>query len=227
MIVTDDARRESGVERQRDQFSRRFWTAVFRMRVLYETEASCHRPEDVSSSLRDLPTLKESSATLRPGLHTPSTRTEGPLVRDDAEVAPVLSLPLSLPFSLLCSVSLSLLVRLSLSLPVFSDPSPTLFAAVPVISSLARVEDSTSPRAPALLLWRSVRFENSQFRCFEGSFRKLPRDNNIPRRSGDSSSVYAFQSRLSWQLIASAHLLDDEIRRHVITFLPVTRLSGI
>lgn len=49
------------------------------MHVLYETEASCHCPEDVSSSLRGLPTLKESSATPRPGLHTPSTRTEGPL----------------------------------------------------------------------------------------------------------------------------------------------------
>lgn len=74
-----------------------------------------------------------------PGLHTPSTRTEGPLVRDDAEA---FSLPISLTLS----------VRLSLSFPVFFGPSPTLLAAVPVISSLARVEDSTSPRAPALLL---------------------------------------------------------------------------
>lgn len=65
------------------------------MHVLYETEASCHRPEDVFSSLRGLPTLKELSATLRPGLHTPSTRTEGPLVRDDAEAARVLYLSFS------------------------------------------------------------------------------------------------------------------------------------
>lgn len=189
MIVTDDVRRESTIEQQRDRFSWRSWTAVFRMRVLYETEAFCHRLEDVSSSLRGLPTLKELSATLRPGLHTPSTQMEGPLVRDDAEVALVLSLPLSFFLPSLLSLSLSPFVCLSLSLPVFSGPSPTLFAAVPVISSLARVEDSTSPRAPALLLWRSVRFENSQFRCFEGSFRKLPRDNNILRRSSNSSRV--------------------------------------
>lgn len=155
--------------------------AVLRMHVLYETKASCHRPEDVLSSLHGLPTLKELSATLRPGLHTPSTRTEGPLVRDDAEAAPVLYLSLSLFFFL----------ALSLSLSVFSGPSPTLLAAVPVISSLARVENSSSPRAPALLLWRSVRFESSQFCCFEGVFRKLPRDNNIPRRSGNSSNVCA------------------------------------
>lgn len=41
--------------------------------------------------MRGLPTLKELSArTLRPGLRTPSNRTEGPLARDDAEAAPVL-----------------------------------------------------------------------------------------------------------------------------------------
>lgn len=124
--------------------------AALRMHVLYETKAFCHRPEDVLSSLRGLPTLKELSAT-PPGLHTPSTRTEEPLVRDDAEAAPVLYLSLSPSFSSLF-LSRSLRVRLSLSLPVFSGPSPTLLAAVPVISSLARVENSSSPRAPALLL---------------------------------------------------------------------------
>lgn len=85
--------------------------AVLRMHVLYETEASCHRPEDVFSSLRGLPTLKELSATLRPGLHTPSTRTEGPLVRDAAEAA----LVLYLPFSVFLALSLSLSPRLPFS----------------------------------------------------------------------------------------------------------------
>lgn len=108
MIVTDDVRRESTIEQQRDRFSWRSWTAVFRMRVLYETEAFCHRLEDVSSSLRGLPTLKELSATLRPGLHTPSTQMEGPLVRDDAEVALVLFLPLSFFLPSLLSFSFSL-----------------------------------------------------------------------------------------------------------------------
>lgn len=116
---------------------------------MHETEAFCHRPEDVFSSLRGLPTLKELSATLRPGLHTPSTRTEEPFVRDDAEAA-VLSLPFS-SFSSL-SLSLSLSPRSPFSFSVFSGPSPTLLAAVPVISSLARVENSSLPRAPALLL---------------------------------------------------------------------------
>lgn len=81
------------------------------MHVLYETEASCHRPEDVFSSLRGLPTLKELSATLRPGLHTPSTRTERPLVRDAAEAA----LVLYLPFSVFLALSLSLSPRLPFS----------------------------------------------------------------------------------------------------------------
>lgn len=81
------------------------------MHVLYETEASCHRPEDVFSSLRGLPTLKELSATLRPGLHTPSTRTERPLVRDAAEAA----LVLYLPFSVFLAPSLSLSPRLPFS----------------------------------------------------------------------------------------------------------------
>lgn len=85
--------------------------AVLRMHVLYETEASCHRPEDVFSSLRGLPTLKELSATLRPGLHTPSTRTERPLVRDAAEAA----LVLYLPFSVFLAPSLSLSPRLPFS----------------------------------------------------------------------------------------------------------------
>lgn len=85
--------------------------AVLRMHVLYETEASCHRPEDVFSSLRGLPTLKELSATLRPGLHTPSTRTERPLVRDAAEAA----LVLYLPFSVFLALSLSLSPRLPFS----------------------------------------------------------------------------------------------------------------
>lgn len=113
------------------------------MHVLHETEASCHRPEDVSSSLRGLPTLKELSATLHPGLRTPNTRTEGPLVRDDAA-----SRPLAPRLSPLPSRSLSRPARgfLLLSLPSSSA------AAVPVISGLARVENSSSPRAPALLL---------------------------------------------------------------------------
>lgn len=123
------------------------------MHVLFETETSCHRPGDVSTSLRGLPTLKELSATLRPGLRTPSTRTEEPLVRDDAEAAPVLYLR-PLPRFLFLALALTLSVRLSSSFPVFSAQplSCSSRAAVPVISSLARVEDSTSPRAPALLL---------------------------------------------------------------------------
>lgn len=137
MIVTDDVRRESTIKQQRDRFSWRSWTAVFRMRVLYETEAFCHRLEDGFLFFARFAHFKELSATLRPGLHTPSTQMEGPLVRDDAEVAPVLSFSFS--FSLIYSLSFSLFVCLSLSLPVFSGPSPTLFAAVPVISSLARV----------------------------------------------------------------------------------------
>jgi len=126
--------------------------AVLHTHVLYEMEAFCHRPEDVFSSLRGLPTLKELSAPLRPGLHTPSTRTEGPLVRDAALV-------FFISLSLCSFLPRSLRVCLSLSLPVFSGPSPTLLAAVSVISSLARVENSSLPRAPALLLWRSVRFK--------------------------------------------------------------------
>lgn len=123
------------------------------MHVLYETEASCHRPEDVFSSLRGLPTLKELSATLRPGLHTPSTRTEGPLSFE--MMLKLLPYFISLPLPRFLSPFLSLVLSafaLSLSLPVLSGPSPTLLAAVPVISSLARVENSSSPRAPALLL---------------------------------------------------------------------------
>lgn len=89
--------------------------AVPRMHVLYETEASCHRPEDVFSSLRGLPTLKELSATLRPGLHTPSTRTEGPLSFE-------MMLKL-LPFFI--SLSLARFLALSLSL---SPRSPFSFS---------------------------------------------------------------------------------------------------
>lgn len=67
------------------------------------------------------------------------------------EAAPVLYLPL--PLLLPRARLLSFALRRSLRVrPVFYGPSPTLLAAVPVISSLARVEDFTSPRAPALLL---------------------------------------------------------------------------
>lgn len=69
---------------------------VLRRRVLIEKEASCHRPEDVSYSLRGLPTLKESSATPRPRLHTPSTRTEEPLARETTMPSLFLSFPLFL-----------------------------------------------------------------------------------------------------------------------------------
>jgi len=44
-------------------------------------------------------------ATLRPGLRTPSTRTEGPLVRDDAEAASVLYPRPRLPRSLRTSLA--------------------------------------------------------------------------------------------------------------------------
>jgi len=115
-MLTGDVQRESAAERRWDQFYWRFWMAVLHMHVLYEMEASCHRPEDVFSSLRDLPTLKELSATLRPGLHTPSTRTEGPLVRDDAEAASVLYLPFSLRFPRSFSLALSAFTFLFLSL---------------------------------------------------------------------------------------------------------------
>jgi hypothetical protein len=104
--------------------------------------------------LRGLPTLKESSVR-------PFDQDCAPLApeRKDPSYETMLKLP---PFFirvlvfLVLSVALSLSerVRLSPSFPVFSPQS--LFcssrAAVPVISSLARVEDSTSPPAPALLL---------------------------------------------------------------------------
>lgn len=179
------------------------------MRVLYETEAFCHRLEDVSSSLRGLPTLKELSATLRPGLHTPSTQMEGPLVRDDAEVALVLSLPLSLSFSLLCSLFFFLPSYAFLFLCLYS-PVPLLLFSLRCLWSAAWHASRTPPRpghrrfsfdvpcdsrTPSFAASR-VRFENYPETIIFCGDRAIHRG-------------YVSRSRLSWQLIASACLLDD------------------
>jgi len=150
------------------------------MHVLYEMEASCHRPEVVFSSLRGLPTLKELSTTLRPGLHTPSTRTEGPFVRDDAEAAPVLYLSSSLRFPRSFSLTLSAFAFLFLSL---YSPVPLLLFSPRCLWSPVWHASRTPPRpghrrfsfdvpydsrAPSFAASR-VRFENYPETIFCGN----------------------------------------------------------
>lgn len=125
-ILTGDVRGELAVERRWGRSWWRSWMAVPRMHVLYETEASCHRPEDVFSSLRGLPTLKELSATLRPGLHTPSTRTEGPLSFE------MMMLKL-LPFFISLSLPRFLALSLSLVLSAFAFLFLSLYSPVPLL----------------------------------------------------------------------------------------------
>lgn len=228
MIITDDVRRESAIGQQLGRFSWRSWTAVFRMRVLYETEAYCHRPEDVSSSLRGLPTLKELSATLRPGLHTPSTQTEGPLVRDDAEVAP--SLFLSPFFALFLSLSLSFPSSYAFLFLCLYSPIPLLLFSLRCLWSAAWHASRTPPRpghrrfsfdvpcdsrTPSFAASR-VRFENyPETIIFRG-------DRAIHR----ACMRLDLGSSRGSLLRRHACSMTRFVLEHVITLLLVTRLSG-